>query len=281
MTALPDIPRLYTALAEWLACTIYLLVLPRRFGRGATAVLGAGWLAALGVFLQLTGAVPLAWWIPCMAGAVAMMFLYLYSGAAVSARVAGYHCARAFLAAEFAASLEWQLHCLLWPRRSAWNPVALALLALVYGGLYAVLYRLEARRPGNTPAPVITGKAMASAVVMAAAAFAVSNFAFAQQDEATMSVFYIRTLVDLAGVLVLSVQQEQLRENTLHRELEAMDGVLRRQYEQYQQSKESIRLINRHCHDLKLQIAAIRAEQDQGKKAARSEEHTSELQSRI
>lgn len=268
MTALPDIPRLYTALAEWLACTIYLLVLPRRFGRGATAVLGAGWLAALGVFLQLTGAVPLAWWIPCMAGAVAMMFLYLYSGAAVSARVAGYHCARAFLAAEFAASLEWQLHCLLWPRRSAWDPVALALLALVYGGLYAVLYRLEARRPGNTPAPVITGKAMASAVVMAAAAFAVSNFAFAQQDEATMSVFYIRTLVDLAGVLVLSVQQEQLRENTLHRELEAMDGVLRRQYEQYQQSKESIRLINRHCHDLKLQIAAIRAEQDPGKKAA-------------
>lgn len=268
MTALPDIPRLYTALAEWLACTIYLLVLPRRFGRGATAVLGAGWLAALGVFLQLTGAVPLAWWIPCMAGAVAMMFLYLYSGAAVSARVAGYHCARAFLAAEFAASLEWQLHCLLWPRRSAWDPAALALLALVYGGLYAVLYRLEARRPGNTPAPVITGKAMASAVVMAAAAFAVSNFAFAQQDEATMSVFYIRTLVDLAGVLVLSVQQEQLRENTLHRELEAMDGVLRRQYEQYQQSKESIRLINRHCHDLKLQIAAIRAEQDPGKKAA-------------
>ena len=268
MTALPDIPRLYTALAEWLACTIYLLVLPRRFGRGATAVLGAGWLAALGVFLQLTGAVPLAWWIPGMAGAVAMMFLYLYSGAAVSARVAGYHCARAFLAAEFAASLEWQLHCLLWPRRSAWDPAALALLALVYGGLYAVLYRLEARRPGNTPAPVITGKAMASAVVMAAAAFAVSNFAFAQQDEATMSVFYIRTLVDLAGVLVLSVQQEQLRENTLHRELEAMDGVLRRQYEQYQQSKESIRLINRHCHDLKLQIAAIRAEQDPGKKAA-------------
>lgn len=268
MTALPDIPRLYTALAEWLACTIYLLVLPRRFGRGATAVLGAGWLAALGVFLQLTGAVPLAWWIPCMAGAVAMMFLYLYSGAAVSARVAGYHCARAFLAAEFAASLEWQLHCLLWPRRSAWDPAALVLLALVYGGLYAVLYRLEARRPGNTPAPVITGKAMASAVVMAAAAFAVSNFAFAQQDEATMSVFYIRTLVDLAGVLVLSVQQEQLRENTLHRELEAMDGVLRRQYEQYQQSKESIRLINRHCHDLKLQIAAIRAEQDPGKKAA-------------
>lgn len=67
MTALPDIPRLYTALAEWLACTIYLSGAAPAVWPGATAVLGAGWLAALGVFLQLTGAVPLAWWIPCMA----------------------------------------------------------------------------------------------------------------------------------------------------------------------------------------------------------------------
>ena len=279
MSALPDIPRLYTALAEWLACTIYLLVLPRRFAPGPTAALGAGWLAALGVFLQLTGDVPLAWWIPCMAAAVALMFLYLYTGAAVTARAAGYHCARAFLLAEFAASLEWQLHCLFWPARSAWHPAALGLLAAVYGGLFAVFYRMEARRPAaNAPAPVITGKALVSAAAMALAAFAVSNLAFAQQGEVTMSVFYIRTLVDLAGVLVLSVQQEQLRETRLHRELEAMDGVLRRQYEQYQQSKESIRLINRHCHDLKLQIAAIRAERDPGKKAAALAEMETNIQ---
>ena len=277
MTALPDIPRLYTALAEWLACTIYLLVLPRRFGRGATAVLGAGWLAVLGVFLQLTGAVPLAWWIPCMAGAVAMMFLYLYSGAAVSARVAGYHCARAFLAAEFAASLEWQLHCLLWPRRSAWDPAALALLALVYGGLHAVLYRLEARRPGNTPAPVITGKAMASAVVMAAAAFAVSNFAFAQQDEATMSVFYIRTLVDLGGIAILYAYHLQRAELQVRHELETMDSILRSQYAQYQQSRESIDLINRKYHDLKHQIAALRAEPDAERRSAWLDEMESDI----
>lgn len=87
-----------------------------------------------------------------------------------------------------------------------------------------------------------------------------------------MDLFYIRTLVDLAGVLVLSIQQEQLMEASLHRELEAMDNVLHRQYEQYQQIRESIRLINRHCHDLKLQIAAIRAEQDPGKQAAALDE---------
>ena len=56
-------------------------------------------------------------------------------------------------------------------------------------------------------------------------------------DEVTIVVFYIRTLVDFAGVLILSVQHEQLREAALHSELAAMDNVLHRQYEQYKQSK--------------------------------------------
>ncbi|WP_294499501.1 ATP-binding protein [uncultured Gemmiger sp.] len=268
MTALPDIPRLYTALAEWLACTLYLAALRPRFGRTATAALSAGWLAALAVFLQLTGQVPLAWWIPCMAAAVAMMFLYLYSCCDLPAGDAGYCCARAFLLAEFAASLEWQLHCLLWPQRGGGEPLPLLLLVLVYAAVFGFFYWFEFRRLRKTPELGVTGRALASAAIMAMAAFAVSNLTFAQQREVTMSVYNTRTLVDFAGMLLLSVQQEQLRETRLHRELEAMDGVLRRQYEQYQQSRESIRLINRHCHDLKLQIAAIRAEQDPGKKAA-------------
>ena len=69
---LPDIPRLYTALAEWLACLLYLLALRPRFGRVGTVLLGAGWLVGMGAFLQLTGHVPLVWWIPCMMAAVAM-----------------------------------------------------------------------------------------------------------------------------------------------------------------------------------------------------------------
>ena len=69
-------------------------------------------------------------------------------------------------------------------------------------------------------------------------------------------------------MLILTVQHEQLREAALHSELTAMDNVLRRQYEQYRQSKENIRLINRRYHELKMQIAAIRAERDQAKQDA-------------
>ena len=71
-----------------------------------------------------------------------------------------------------------------------------------------------------------------------------------------------------AGVLILTVQHEQLREAALHSELAELDGVLHRQYEQYKQSKENIRLINRRYHELKMQIAAIRAERDQAKQDA-------------
>lgn len=275
---LPDIPRQYTALAEWLACLLYILALRRRFGRTATAVSAGLWLAGLSLFLQLTGNVPLAWWIPCMAAAVAAMYAFLYLCCSVNAREAGYCCARAFILAEFAASLEWQIHCLLWPQSGAREPRSLLLLLLVYGLVYGFVYRFEFRRVRKNPELGITRRALCSAVVMALAAFAVSNFAFARAGTVTMDVFYIRTLVDLAGVLVLSIQQEQLMEASLHRELEAMDNVLHRQYEQYQQSRESIRLINRHCHDLKMQIAAIRAEQDPGKKAAALDEMESGIQ---
>ncbi|MEE0800328.1 MAG: ATP-binding protein [Gemmiger sp.] len=272
MNTLPDIPRLYTALAEWLACLLYVLALHRRFGRAVTAVLSTGVLAGLGVFLQLTGGVPLAWWIPCMAAAVAVMYLYLFLCCSVTAFAAGYCCARAFILAEFAASLEWQIHCLLWPQRGGADPRAIVLLAVVYTAVYGFMYWYEFRRLQQMRDLGITQRALVSAVVLALTAFAVSNLAFAQDGQATMNVFYIRTLVDLAGVLVLSIQQEQLLEARLHRELEAMDNVLHRQYEQYQQSRESIRLINRHCHDLKLQIAAIRAEHDPGKRAAALDE---------
>ena len=55
MTALPNIPRLYTALAECLAVGIYALPLGIRFGKTATIAASAAWALALSAFLQATG----------------------------------------------------------------------------------------------------------------------------------------------------------------------------------------------------------------------------------
>ena len=75
---LPDIPRLYTALAEVLAVLVYAQAAPPRAAKPVTYAATAGWAAVLGVFLQLTGSVPLAWWLPCMVAAIAWLYLYLW-----------------------------------------------------------------------------------------------------------------------------------------------------------------------------------------------------------
>ena len=231
---LPDIPRLYTAPGRVVGLpALRAGAAPAVRQGGPAAAISTGALAVLGVFLHLTGDVPLGVVDPLHGGGGGHDVRLPLPLLRDPSPEAGYTCARAFILAEFAASLEWQIHCVLWPGRSPWAVPSLVLLAMVYSLVYSFAgwYDFRHRRPergiGRSP-----GRALFSAVIMAAVAFAVSNLAFTQDGQATFTVFYIRTLVDLAGVLVLSLQQDQLREDWLHRELEAMDNVLHRQYEQ-------------------------------------------------
>ena len=268
MTALPDIPRLYTALAECLAVLLFTPALAPRFSRAVTGGITLLWAAVLSAFLGLTGDVPGGLWIPCMVTAIGLSYLYLWGVWSITLLEAGYHCARAFILAELAASVEWQLHCALWPARGPREPLSLLLLALVYGALFGIMCYLQHRRPQPAGHLQIGGSAALTAVMLALTAFAVSNLGFLPGSEINMSIFSIRTLVDFSGVLILSVQHEQLQENALHSELAAMDEVLHRQYEQYKRSKEGVKLINRRYHELKVQIADIRAERDRAKQDA-------------
>lgn len=268
MTAVPDIPRLYTALAECLATLLYAQQLTPRYSARRSTVNSLIWMAGLAVFMQLTGSVPLVLWLPCMVAAIGSMYLFLWRTCETSPLEAGYYCSRACILAELTASVEWQLHCALWPQRSGRDLLAVLLLVIVYAALFTAVYWMEKRRSTQPARLHITPLGMLTAVIMAITVFAVSNLSFVNNSEATMSIRYIRTLVDLAGVLILTVQHEQLRESALHSELSAMDDVLRRQYEQYRQSKENIKLINRRYHELKVQIATIRAERDQAKQDA-------------
>ena len=154
MTTLPDIPRLYTALAEVLAALLYAHRLPPRMNQRVIWGVEAGWAVLLGAFLQATptAGIPLEWWIPCMAAAILSMLLFLWVTRSITLLEAGYVCARAFILAELAASVEWQLHCVLWPQRGGAEPLSLLLLAVVYGGILppCCLWRTAApARPGS------------------------------------------------------------------------------------------------------------------------------------
>ena len=97
MTALPDIPRLYTALAECLSVLLVTPALMPRFSKAVTVGVTLLWAAVLSAFLALTGDVPGGLWIPCMAAAIGFSYLYLWGVWSITLLEAGYHCARAFI----------------------------------------------------------------------------------------------------------------------------------------------------------------------------------------
>ena len=72
---MPDIPRIYTAIAEWVACMLFILPVKKRFDRLKTGLLAAGALIIQSLFLMVTGNVRIYFWIPCMVIAVLLMMV--------------------------------------------------------------------------------------------------------------------------------------------------------------------------------------------------------------
>lgn len=276
---LSDIPRLFTGLAEWCACLVIIAQYPRRF-RGARLweVLGAGLLIQC-LFLALTDAQPMWLWLPCMAAAVLLMLLLIAVCCDMPLATAGYCTVRAFLLAEFAASLEWQLYSyalygLGWQeeggRRGALSAV---MLVAVYGVVFYTMYRLERRRADPRTAMAFRLRELWSPILIGAACFVMSNLSFVYTNSpfagsALTDIYNIRTLVDLAGVAMLYAYHVQRCELYMQRELDAIQNILQNQYAQYRQSRESIEVINHKYHDLKHQIAVLRAEPDAARRSA-------------
>jgi len=276
---LSDIPRLFTGLAEWCGCLVIIARYPRRFsGAKLGRILAAGLLAQC-LFLVLTDALSIWLWVPCMAAAVGLMMLLIAVCCDMPLPTAGYCTARAFLLAELAASLEWQLYSyalytLGW-RETGFRKAALALAALVgvYAAVFGFVYWLEARRTDPLTAMTFHLKELWSPILIGVACFLMSNLSFVYSKSpfsgsALADIYNIRTLVDLAGVVMLYAYHVQRCELYMQRELDAMQNVLQNQYIQYRQSRDTIDAINHKYHDLKHQIAVLRAEPDAERRAA-------------
>ena len=58
-TVLPDIPRIYTALAEWLACIVYIAQLKKHIKGWGLIAFSGGFLIVQSLFLILTKDLPI------------------------------------------------------------------------------------------------------------------------------------------------------------------------------------------------------------------------------
>lgn len=105
-----DIPKLYTALAEWLACVLFVRLLPQRYNAAKTAGILAAALPLFGLVQWLIGIVPLSLWIPGMVVALVLMYATIWLCCRLNFCDTGFWWALAFTLAEFVASLEWQLY---------------------------------------------------------------------------------------------------------------------------------------------------------------------------
>ena len=72
----PNIPRIYTAIAEWLSCMICLLEVKHRVNTRRFILISAGVLFLQSIFLYLTPGLDNLLWILCMAAAGLMMYAF-------------------------------------------------------------------------------------------------------------------------------------------------------------------------------------------------------------
>ena len=262
-----DIPRAYTGIAEWMACMLYALQFrPRLSMKYYIPASGAALLLQC-LFLVVTDDWPLYLWIPCMATAAGMMLGLLLLICDLDFLAGAYTCVRAFVLAEFMASLEWEIHCFFWPGGDAAWWLRYGLLVLVYGSVIAVMALLERRCNPRQARLVITGHELLVALTMGVCAFALSNLSFYFKrtpfsGQYAGEIHNIRTFVDLCGVTMLFAYHLQREQALARKEVGAMQRMLESQYAQYRMSRDSIEMINRKYHDLKHQIGALRAETD-------------------
>ncbi len=281
---IPNVPRYYTAIAEWLACLVYVMILKKRYSRERTAGILAGGLFVQLIIQLVAGTLPEILWIPGMLLAVTAMGGMIMLCCEMSLKNAMYNAVRAFLLAELAASLEWQLYFyMVHGRPNDVFHVRLFYVVVTYGCVYCIAYMLEKRVLVDGDMLQVSTRELLSAVMIGALAFLMSNLSFLYENTPFSSsieteIFNIRTWVDLAGFFILYAYHALLNEFHLRYERDTMENMLQNQLMQYKLSRESIDLVNRKYHDLKHQIAVLRAESNADKRNAYLDEMESEIQ---
>ena len=264
---LQNIPPLWTAVFHWLAYLLYVSLLPRRGKPRRRALILAALLAVQIPYMAVIAPLNDAAFNLGMTGFAVLTFLpfALLCGGGWFDHL--YYCARAFILGGFAVSLAWQFYSY-YSQRAEWlKPFAAeaAFMLPVGAAIYAAMYFLERTHLREISEMSIHRRSGLSAVFIAFVIYILSSLSYSPLKTpftATVEadIFNIRSIVYLGGVAILYAYHLQICDSHALREISALQNVLDMQYANYQQSQESIDMVNRKYHDLKHQIAVLRAE---------------------
>lgn len=265
-----NIPRIYSAVAEWAAAVMYVSLMPtnrKRWQRILMTVVFLFWQCA---WLLLTQDLPLLFWIPSMAAAIAWIYLFLRTMTGERRTICAGTCMSAFLLAEFMASLEWQIEYF---GHLQSIPVRAAVAAAAYAAILSLFYFMERPMKKSPYVEMLTRRQVLSILILGIITFLLSNLSFVYANtpfSATLErdVYYVRILVDLCGVVGCYALRRQIVQMNEEKDLVSINAMLRAQYDKYRAYQQNIDMINIKYHDLKHQIAGLRAETDSAKRSA-------------
>ncbi len=261
-----NFPRVHTAIAEWIACMVFILPRSKRFTGWKLYAVYAGFAALLLITNYFNEMMDGVAWVALMAACMAEMLLMIWLCCKATIWKSLFHWAHAFMAAEFAASLEWQINCYIIYEglNITYNDFFIA-MGITYLFVFSFLWVLNNKLALLKNTLHVTKVDGVVAALIALIMLMVGNFRFmfplSKVTELTgAGILFIRTLADFAGLLLLYTVDVQRRDVHSRLELSAMDNLLTRQYEQFQAAEANNETLHRVYHDLKHQIAYIRQE---------------------
>ncbi|WP_086314109.1 hypothetical protein A5821_001682 [Enterococcus sp. 7F3_DIV0205] len=279
---IPGIPRIYTALSEWLACLI--IILP--FLRGRWTLLKAFTLVGtlvIQILFQLgAGMLPIILWIPGMIVNVLWMYITLKYFTRQSFKATIFLCSKAFILAEFSAAICWQLFYQFSLGQDVEKDSAFPYMIIGLVIIFFIFLIVELRTNQQEVPIQLRNKETLMAILTALIIFILSNSGYWLSDTRVffgnaVGIFSVRSFVNLSGICLLYLQETQRKEDYLKKELLSINNVFQTQYQQYVAYKENSDIVNRMCHDLKHQIDVIRAEDD----PVRREHYLEEMEKEI
>ncbi len=262
----------YYAFAYWLACNLILWYSPLKQSRIKRVITQAVFFAVLLSIMTISDDKPDAAFVPLMLLYVIMIYVDIYINCRYDSKTALHFAIRAFIIGEFAASFQWQMEY--YARTNVNVPeswfVDMGILLGVHLIVFGLLGQLEKKNRLINSKLEIKNKEMLSTLIIGFVVFTMSNFSFIIEKSPFSSqfaseIFFIRTLVDLAGVAILFAYHMLLGELKVMFEVNKLQDMLNMQYSNYEMLESSIAAVNQKYHDLKYQIAVLKQETDTDK----------------
>lgn len=237
------------------------------------------------IYNFLTRDISTVLFIPSIMGAFLFTTLMIYAVCDMNRRNVIYYAVRAYAFGELAGALGWQLVSYVFEKRRVPHSVSVQCLITVgtLAALFAFFLMTEKYINRDQKHLHVERKEVVISVVMCVCMIAASNLSYVSASTPFSSnvpgdIYIIRTIVDIAGVSLLSAYHIILKESHEKVEMAQMAALHRMQYANYQVSRTSIDLINQKYHDLKHQIEFLKMEISEKEKIAYLNKMEKEIQ---